>query len=199
MVNLDHSDIISYYNSIIYGILNFYSFVDNKTRLGAIIKYHLKHSCALTLALKYKLRKRAKVFQKFGRDLKCPETKSGLAIPSSFKRDGKFLTKTPMIEETIAKKWNRKLTVSNMHKACAICGTFPAEMHHVRKVQDLRHKYRTKKIDFFTMQMAGINRKQVPLCKEHHQKLHSNKLTLEEKLAFADGVKNLTKGIRKPN
>jgi hypothetical protein len=72
MVNLEHSDIISYYNSIIYGILNFYSFVDNKTRIGAIIKYHLKHSCALTLALKYKLRKRAKAFQKFGRDLKCP-------------------------------------------------------------------------------------------------------------------------------
>lgn len=104
MVNIDHSDIISYYNSIIYGILNFYSFVDNKTRLGAIIKYQFKHSCALILALKYKPIKRAKAFKRSGRDLKCSKTQCGIAIPSSFKRDAKFLTKTPMSEEMVAKK-----------------------------------------------------------------------------------------------
>ena len=40
------------------------------------------------------------------------------------------------------------------------------------------------------MQMASINRKQVPLCRPHHKALHQNKLTEAEKIAFAEGVKN---------
>lgn len=30
------------------------------------------------------------------------------------------------------------------------------------------------KLDFFTRQMAAINRKQVALCKDHHIGLHKN-------------------------
>jgi len=195
MVNLDHADIIGYYNSVIYGILNFYSFADNYTRVGALIKFQMRHSCALTLALKFKLRHRAKAFKKFGKNLKCPETKRELAIPKSFKRTGKFLTKTPSIDETIAKRWNRKLTRSNLHKACVICGTVPAEMHHIRQVKDLKQKHKRKQLDFFTMQMAGINRKQVPLCKEHHQRLHRKELSTEERHAFAEGVQKLYRKV----
>ena len=195
MVNLDHADIIGYYNSVIYGILNFYSFADNYTRVGALIKFQMRHSCALTLALKFKLRHRAKAFKKFGKSLKCPETNRELAIPKSFKRSGKFLTKTPSIDETIAKRWNRKLTRSNLHKACVICGTVPAEMHHIRQVKDLKQKHKKKQLDFFTMQMAGINRKQVPLCKEHHQRLHRKELSTEERHAFAEGVQKLYRKV----
>lgn len=56
-----------------------------------------------------------------------------------------------------------------------ICQTADqVEMHHVRRIKDVRSG---QKLDFFTTQMAGINRKQVggtgvphsvPLCKTHH-------------------------------
>lgn len=41
------------------------------------------------------------------------------------------------------------------------------------------------------MQMAAINRKQVPMCHEHHKKLHQNGLTEAERLMFGNGCKQL--------
>ena len=83
LINLDHVDIIRYFNSVIRGNLNYYSFANNRNSLGSFI-HGLKWSCARTLALKYKLRFASKVFQKFGSKLKCPETGLKLAIPKSF-------------------------------------------------------------------------------------------------------------------
>lgn len=45
-------------------------------------------------------------------------------------------------------------------------------MHHVRKIRDLKKP--NSKLDFFTRQMAAINRKQIPLCKSHHIGLHKD-------------------------
>jgi hypothetical protein len=44
----------------------------------------------------------------------------------------------------------------------------------------------------FMMQMAFINRKQVPLCKSHHISLNGNKLTEAEIIAFKEGVENFS-------
>lgn len=63
-------------------------------------------------------------------------------------------------------------------------------MHHLRKVRDLK---RDTKLDFFSKQMAAINRKQVPLCKEHHKKLHSGNMTQEEKDGFNKGCREFAK------
>jgi group II intron reverse transcriptase/maturase len=191
IVNFDHADILSYYNRVIRGILNYYSFADNYTRLGALVKLQLLRSCALTLALKYKIRYKSKAFKKFGSNLACPKTGKIINIPESFKRTGTFNIGAKSIDSVIAQRWNRKLTKSNLGKSCVICGTFPAEMHHIRKIEDLRLKQRDGKIDFFTMQMIAINRKQVPLCSEHHKKLHQNKLSQAEVIAYSEGVQSL--------
>lgn len=45
-------------------------------------------------------------------------------------------------------------------------------MHHLRKIRDLKDP--DSKKDFFSRQMAAINRKQVPLCKDHHIRLHKD-------------------------
>jgi hypothetical protein len=51
-------------------------------------------------------------------------------------------------------------------------------MHHVRSIRNLRKpdSGAKAKFDFFTRQMAAINRKQIPLCKDHHTRLHNNTL-----------------------
>ncbi len=63
-------------------------------------------------------------------------------------------------------------------------------MHHVRQIRDLRRKLN---LDFFTIQMEAINRKQVPLCRTHHVNLHRNALNESERELFAIGCRELTR------
>jgi group II intron reverse transcriptase/maturase len=198
IINFDHSDIVARYNQIIRGILNYYSFVDNKKSLGVII-HSLKHSCALTLALKFKERTAAKMFKKFGKNLKCKDTKIELSIPKTFARTQKFMIGPPTPDSIIAIKWNNKLTRSNFGKECILCKTKNSiEMHHVKRIKDLKNDHKKGKIDFFTMQMRAINRKQVPLCHEHHVKLHKDELTQEDREKMLEYVESRKKN-KNPN
>lgn len=191
LINLDHADILRYYNSVIRGILNFYSFANNRKSLGSLV-HGLKFSCARTLALKYKLRFASKIFNRFGDKLKCPDTGLEIFIPNTFKAIHKFSVNASLPDEVLSKRWNNKLTHSGLFKYCAICGTsHQVEMHHVQKVRDLKAKAAGGKMDFFTMQMASINRKQVPLCRTHHKALHRNKLSPLERQQFKVGLERL--------
>ena len=84
IMNLDHADILGFYNSKLRGILNFYSFASNRNKLGRIL-WLLRASCALTLARKYKLRTMRKVFFKFGQTLKCPDTDKVIFIQDTLR------------------------------------------------------------------------------------------------------------------
>jgi hypothetical protein len=188
VINLDHRDIILYYNSVMGGLLNYYSFADNHKSLGSIV-HGLKHSCALTLALKYKMRLRAKAFKKFGKLLKCPDSLTNLNIPPTFRRTQFFQTgNLRKVDEILQKRWNRKFSKSLLHMPCVVCGEKATEMHHLRKIRDLRKKAKT---NWFYSQMQAINRKQVPLCTRHHALLHKNNFTEEERNLFSEGIKAL--------
>ena len=191
MINLEHADILRFYNSIIRGNLNYYFFANNRKSLGSFI-HGLKWSCARTLALKFKLRQSSKVFRKFGSKLKCPDTGLEIFIPKTFKAIKIFGCDEPVFDDILFKKWGRKLTRSNLFKQCVICGSSEQiEMHHVRYIKDLKRKAKMKLLDFFTMQMAAINRKQVPLCVEHHKALHNNTLSHNERELFKENIKLL--------
>lgn len=77
-ISLDHCLILERYNSIISMILQYYSFVDNFKELCKLLNFILRHSCAKTLARKYKKRSRAWAFKEFGRNLSFFNKKSGL-------------------------------------------------------------------------------------------------------------------------
>lgn len=116
VTHLDHSEILKFYNQKIRGILNYYSFADNKKSMGSFV-HGLKHSCALTLALKLKLRRRAPVFKKFGKTLKCPNTKVELCIPNSFRSDETFyLNPEKTLRLFIENRWNNIFTRTNLTK-----------------------------------------------------------------------------------
>ena len=84
LINLNHADILKYYNSIIKKVLNFYSLSNNRKSLINFV-HGLKLSCARTLALKYKLRFASKVYKKFGSKLKCPNSGLELFTPNNFR------------------------------------------------------------------------------------------------------------------
>jgi group II intron reverse transcriptase/maturase len=190
VINLEHADILRFYNQKIRGILNYFSFADNKKSLGTII-HGLKHSCALTLALKLKLKHRSKVFKRFGKTLKCPTTKVEIFIPKTFRRDQKFHINPEDPKSIMESRWANKFTRSNLYKSCLVCGKFPSEMHHLRHIKDLKSKRKSGKMDFWKTQLAAINRKQIPLCKEHHVNLHQNKLNTEERKKLIEAIKEL--------
>lgn len=187
LINLDHPDIIKYYNSVVRGIQNYYNFSRNRTAV-AWIGWLLKESCALTLARKFKLRTASKIFRKLGNDLGFQvNDKSRISfIDTAYtkainiaKAGGTHIDPLKNIEMV----WNAKFTKSKLFAPCVICGSqVDVEMHHVRKIKDMKNPH--NKLDFFTRQMAAINRKQVPLCKEHHIGLHNNTWTDSERAIF---------------
>ena len=72
-----HADILEFYNQKVRGTINYYSFASNRSSLNQIV--HVLHmSCALTLALKYKLKTASRTFYRFGKCLACPATGMGL-------------------------------------------------------------------------------------------------------------------------
>ena len=188
LINLDHADILKYYNSVIRGVYNYYSFVNNTQDLAHVI-WRITESCALTLARKFKLRTMSLAYRKFGKDLGCnielkdgQEKRVSIFLPDNFKKinitKGVNIDKDPF--KTIESIWNSKFTKSKLFQSCILCDSrVDVEMHHVRKIRDL--KDRNSKLDFYTRQMAAINRKQVPLCRTHHAGLHNDTWTEIEK------------------
>lgn len=62
--------IISLYNSVIRGYLNYYSFVHNYAKMAGWVYLNLKSSCAKLLAAKFTLKSQNSVYKRFGKDLK---------------------------------------------------------------------------------------------------------------------------------
>ena len=218
LVNLDHADILRYYNACYRGLANYYSFAINRGRLGSI-GWLLKQSCALTLANKMKLPTMAKVFQKVGKHLECkiqfPLHKSEKGHKSTVQDkkiqfwqpknlrtgSGVFNTSENLANpfESLNKIMHNKFTRSALFYSCIICGEDKnVEMHHVRSIRALRDRQSNK--SWIERQMAAIYRKQiggtgvphsVPLCREHHQKVEGKLggLTLEEKGMYSLGSK----------
>lgn len=66
----DKDVIITLYNSVYRGIMNYFSFANNFNQLSSWTHYILKVSCAKLLAAKFELRSQARVYRKFGKSLK---------------------------------------------------------------------------------------------------------------------------------
>jgi len=168
----DHRTIISLYNSVVRGYLNYYSFVHNYGTLTSRLMLLLKSSCCKLLAAKFKLKTMASVYKKFGKNLTAPAIKENEKplsfIKPSYKMTLKFMTKVnPDVNAT---KIVGISQASLQGLTCQVCGSeYRVEMHHIRKMKDLNPK-----ISFVDKLMAKKNRKQIPLCRECHMRRHRN-------------------------
>lgn len=118
---------------------------------------------------KMRLRSRRKVFKKFGSNLTINENGKlyHFKLQKSLKRINKF-SPNETLDLTV---FNYSMRTSNiLMQKCVICGTDKnVEMHH-------RRPLRTKSTDN-TLKGIKINltRKQIPLCKQCHTKVHTGK------------------------
>jgi group II intron reverse transcriptase/maturase len=92
LINIDHADILKYYNSVIRGVYNYYKFVNNTQDLAHVIR-RLTESCALTLARKFNMRTMRLAYLNFGEDLGCviklkggKEKRISIFKPANFKK-----------------------------------------------------------------------------------------------------------------
>lgn len=161
--NLELVDIVSKYGSVWRGILNYYSFADNRSQLN-LIQFILHHSCACTIGDKQRLRSRAKVFRKWGKTL---EVEKGIKFPlaKTLTKIGHFSQRKGTTKPFEIFKWALR-TKNRLGMGCAICGTLKnVEMHHRRPLKG--HDGTLKGIQ------KAQSRKQ--LCRKCHRKVHAGK------------------------
>jgi len=146
-----------------------------------MIHYIFKYSCILTLASKLKLVTKKQVFRKFGKDIAIVVGRKVVAsFPNeSFAKPKKFNSSaisniSPFSRlDQLSKATFR--TKAMFDASCLVCESADKiEIHHVRKLRD---SSKAIKNDFFTAMMSRMNRKQVPLCKECHIKVHRGEIS----------------------
>jgi group II intron reverse transcriptase/maturase len=167
---LDEDQIISLYSSMNRGIQQFYRPADNWPELQRV-QYILKYSLAKTLALKRKV-SITRVMK--ARNIGVQVTnKNGQVRNVVFFRNTDWTVKRDAFKDSpdidLVRMNVRLRTRSKLGLPCVVCGDpNRVQMHHVRHIR----KFEDGAPRGFTRVMAALNRKQVPVCKACHERIH---------------------------
>jgi hypothetical protein len=183
---VDH--IIEHYNGVIRGWYNYYQLAENVCSLN-YARYVLQYSLAKTLAHKERSSV-SKIFRKYGKDITF-EKPNGRKV-HFFNQPLKQVkrAKRSAVNVDAIPTWGPRRTRTRLLDNCAICGSPErVEMHHVRHIRK-----RGEKVQGFTLYLAAINRKQVPVCRKCHREIHNGKYdgaslpSIREQLKAPNGV-----------
>lgn len=174
MLNLDDLEIVSQFNAEIRGFYNYYSIANNSYVINSF--YHImSYSMYKVFANKYKSSvkkillkyKKNKVFQV------AYENSKGKTLYQSFYHDGFKRKKVAgniycdTIPRTVSITGGRNSLMERLKlQVCELCGaTDKLEMHHVRKLKDLKGKSDWEK------RMIARRRKTLAVCSKCHAKI----------------------------
>ena len=180
LIQNDDLEILTTYNAEIRGLYNYYKLANNVYRLDGF-KHIMEYSMYKTFGNKYKssvkkILTKYKINGHFGVRY---ETSKGMKIS--------FLYKDGFKKQVIPSKnneidcfpserniiYNRTSLIERLlAEQCEWCGVkgIPIEIHHIRKLKDLKGKKRWEK------RMIERNRKTMALCRNCHLDLHNGKL-----------------------
>lgn len=179
MKDLDDLEIIKQVNAEVLGFYNYYSIANNSPYVGSFA-YIMEYSMYKTYATKYQTSIHK---EKIKRDVngvftiwyKNREGKTRFCrfYKGGFKRQkiarGAYVDNLP---RTVTTTGGRNSLITRLQtKVCEYCGaTDNLEMHHIRKLSDLKGKLDWEK------RMIARKRKTLALCIKCHDKLHAGKL-----------------------
>lgn len=187
LLNRSDYDIVYTYNAEFQGLANYYIMAQNLAMEMYKLKYVYTQSLVKTLSNKHNV-KVTRIYKKH-----CKVFDTGVkGLEVRVKREGK----TPLIARFGSKPIKRKkrTTIKDeirvvkigrneilkrlLNDVCEICGhKGNIEMHHIRKLKDLKRRYRGRKPPpKWVTQMIAINRKTLPVCKGCHRKIHNGTL-----------------------
>ena len=175
----DDLEILDQYNSEIRGFRNYYCIANNASHASSF-GYIMQYSMFKTFATKYrtsmsKMISRLRIGKDFG---VCFTDKSGRTKTRLFYNEG--FARRPMLKtadvdilpNTVRYSSTTSLMDRLSARQCELCGRTDVdiEMHHVRKLKDLKGK------SYWERFMIARNRKTLALCADCHKNLHSGKL-----------------------
>ena len=177
LANNDDLEILDKFNSEIRGFYNYYSIANNSTVLNQFYRI-MKESMLKTFGHKYRttrkhLMKKYRVGKEFGVRFKDKygKEKVRLFYHDGFKR--KVEAKVACFDNIPRSKYNlARTSLIDRLKArkCEYCGaTDNLEMHHVRKLKDLKGKATWEK------HMIARQRKTIAVCFNCHRTMHNGK------------------------
>lgn len=170
---LEDHVIVSHYRSLWLGILNYYSGCTHRGRLQ-YIHYLLHMSCAMTLGHRHRM-SCSKIFRKHGKSLtvKIPHKDKDKTVSFPYKTTWGIAERKWFLGKKVSitrDRYANLISRSSLGLPCAICDSNvgPIEMHHVKHVRKQGYRY-----EGFHQQMSLLNRKQIPLCKGCHHRVHA--------------------------
>jgi hypothetical protein len=174
---LDHEyDIIQRFNSVVRGIKYYYSCSTYRSVLSGFW-HNLKRSAALTIAHKNKKRIAKWAFEKYGKNLTITNRKGDKTVSFETPTAGdeiKFANGDMSYMLVIPKEVSLPITLTAVVSAseldCAIpnCTLKASEWHHIKHRKRIKGNQKQRAIYAYTA-------KQIPLCKNHHNLVHSGK------------------------
>ena len=185
LVNQPIEHIIDHYNGVMRGWYTYYQLAENVGRLN-YARYVLQYSLAKTLARKERLTV-AKVFRKYGKHITF--TKPNGRVVCFFNTPLIQVKKAKTKEEVDAvPNWGPRRTQTRLLDSCAICGNPErVEMHHVRHIRK-----RGEKVRGFSLYLAALNRKQLPVCHGCHRDIHRGKYDGESLASIRERLQSST-------
>ena len=182
LINLSDVEIIKHYNSVMLGLLNWFSGADNLNAVKGMVQA-LRKSCALTLKAKHKYKTLHKVYTIYGLDIAT----TGAALCSisyvlnkkkQFNTNSNLGLKDHHELWQLIKKGRSRSHGLSFFSCCAVkdCNNTNIEIHHMAKLHRTvkNNRLRTvldrkgRRVGGIQAIMTSIRRKQLPLCKVHH-------------------------------
>lgn len=174
MIDLDDLEIVSQFNAEIRGFYNYYSIANNSHVINSF--YHImSYSMYKTFARKYKssVKKILFKYKKGGTFKVAYENSKGKMLCQSFYHDGfkrkkiAGATSCDTIPRTVTITGGRNSLMERLKlQVCELCGaTDKLEMHHVRKLKDLKGK------SDWERNMIARRRKTLAVCSKCHAKI----------------------------
>ncbi|YP_008475019.1 hypothetical protein (mitochondrion) [Candida oxycetoniae] len=185
-ISLKPQQIIYLANSVIKGYINYYTFVHNRSTIVTYIFYIIKDVVLRTLAHKYSLTTRTKVYSKFGSNIQIFDynirnnDNTPKVLATLFNPINNFRTPKAKLNlwnnnynTNIPALYSNNISLTTIMKAkCLVClSDYKVNMYHMMK--DLKPIKGT-----FDNLIVKSKCKQVPLCINCHLKYHTDNLTI---------------------
>ena len=190
MLDSDY-DIVTRYQAIYRGLVNYYMMADNVCHLDHVM-WKMQSSLLKTLAMKHK-----SSVKKMADKLKS--THNGrICLEVAVQRDGKSpliarfggiplkVNKKAFLKDYKPLVWNTRTEIIQRLLAdkCEVCGgSEKIQVHHVRKLADLKKRYRGRRMPSWVKHMSARHRKTMMVCHSCHNDIHAgNPLNWKESL-----------------
>lgn len=174
LVDNESLEVLYRYNAEIRGLYNYYSLANNCSNLNSF-KYIMEYSMYKTFAWKYRtsVKKLCKKYKKDGvftisfTDSKGKSKQAVFYNKGFKKRDSNVESKYDNLPNVAFTLSYTSLSERLKARKCELCGaTEDVEMHHIRKLKDLKGKTVWQKV------MIARQRKTIAVCRPCHMKIH---------------------------